>query len=58
MPQTDNIALSSKKYGKAFSLQWLSKVGPARSTQALKAAEQLGQDPSCIHLYPGGGAVL
>jgi hypothetical protein len=40
-----------------FSLWWLSKVGPLRNTQAAEVTEQLRQDPTDLHLHPGGGAV-
>ena len=43
--------------GPDFSLWWLSKAGPARSTQALWAMEQMGQCPSSLHLLPGAGTV-
>ena len=34
-----------------------SNPGLLRSAQATEAAEQLGQDPTGLPLYPGGGAV-
>jgi hypothetical protein len=40
-----------------FSLQWLSKAGPARSTQATEETEKLRQRSSCLHLHQGGGAI-
>jgi hypothetical protein len=36
----------------------VTKAGPARSTQATGAVEQLGQGPSSLHLHPGAGAIL
>ena len=38
-----------------FSLWWLSKAGPLRSTQAAEAEEQLEERPTCFPLHPGGG---
>jgi hypothetical protein len=40
-----------------FSLRWLSRAGPLRSSQATEAAEQLVQGHTGLHLHPGGGAV-
>ena len=50
--EISNVMYTHKKYRR------LSKASPLRSTQAAEAAEELGQDPTSLHLHTGGGALL